>query len=345
MKMRESMHFVRQALLIVFAINLVSNMAGYAAVSSSNWRTDYKAMVLAYNNNDYDKATEFAKSALDKVITVSDQTEKNVGLDEIIRHLQSINCRYEQQQNYAQQEVVLRVILKAQQAKNDDQASYQVDYAKKNLATCMILEGKTKEAKAFLSTSKYAGEDKIAAGGWKRDLDLLSQCNKSVLSRSGTSDDRDSLCKYAKNAVDEALAVKNATEQDVAFTQILQQLQTTQYSFRNKKDYVHEEIILKLVLKIQQTQDAQNEKGAKSQQANQNPIFGAFQNYQSTNTLKELVTCLVMQGKDDEAATYDAQYKESTEKAMKQMNEWQKNLQDQLGKAQTPPPAKAKESI
>jgi len=342
--MKQTMHFVREALLIVFAINFLGNMATYAYASSSDWRTEYKAMVLAYNNNDYDKATNFAKSALDKLVTVGDQTEKNIALDEILRQLQSINCRYEQKQNYVQQETVLRSILRAQQAKTDDGASYQVDYAKKRLATCLVLEGKTKEAEKYLSKSNSLVQDKVAAAGWKRDLDLLTQCNKPGYSRSLTTDDKENICKYAKKAVDEACSVKNATEQDVAFNQILQQLQTAQYTFKNNKDYANEETVLKLTLKIDQVQEAQKAQEAIKTQTTQNPFVGAFQNYQGTATLKELVTCLVMQGKNDEAAKYDTQYKDRTEKSMKQMNEWQKNLQDQLGKVQTQP-TKGKDSI
>lgn len=313
------LYFIKRTVLIIGVFSVLGNAA---LAGSSDWRTDYKSMVQAYNETNYDKAADYAKTAIDKVLAVSDQIEKNIALEQIIRQLQCLNARYERQQNYSQQESVLRSILRAEQGKNDDQSSFQVMNAKKNLAVCLVLEGKNKEAEKYLPNPKTSTAPSIAASGWKKDLDLLTQVNKT--------DDRTNTCVYAKNAVEEALSVKNTTERGVAFSQIQQQLQTAEFKFRNSKDYPGEEQILQLVLKLQQAQEAEK---------TPDMMFG---NFQSGTTLKSLVTCLVMQGKDDEAATYDAQYKEATEKSMKQLKDWQKNFADQLQKLQ---PTKNKESI
>ncbi len=310
--------FVKQSSLTICLVALFINPA--FAKDSSDWRTDYKAMVQANYANDYDKATDYAKTTLDKVVGVSDQIEKNIALDQIIRQLRTINANYEKQQNYGQQEIVLKSILRANEAKSDDSSTYQITNARKNLAVCLILEGKNKEAEEYLPKSKRYKDEIIATSGWKRDLELLSHASKT--------DDRDNIYKYGKSAVDEALSVKNTTEKEVALTQILQQLQMNEYKFKNGKDYPSEEKMLKLILQLQQAQDSSES------QKSQEMIFG---NFQSTSTLKNLVTCLVMQGKNDEAATYDVQYKVRNEKMMKQIEQFQRNFQDQLLKQQQPP--------
>src|SRR5208282_1146384 len=91
--------------------------------------------------------------------------------------------------------------------------------------------------------------------GWKKDLELLTEANQNRPLNRGrqlySQADPDKLCEYATNAVTDALSIKNATEKEVAFNQIIQQLSTAEYRYKNNKDYLHEEKILKLLLKMQ----------------------------------------------------------------------------------------------
>jgi len=306
--------FVRKTFFIICLTGLFASQG--LAKELSDWRTDYSAMLQAYNLSDYDKATGFAKSALDKVLTVSDSTEKNIALEQIIRQLRTINFRYEHQQNYSQQELVLRMLLKAEESKTDKSMPYQITQAKKHLAVCLVLEGKTKEAEKYLPKSKNSTDAMSLAKGWKRDVELLKEANRI--------DDRENICKYANSATEDALSVKNSTEKDVAFNQVSQQLHAAKYKFDRNKDYAVEEQILKLILKVQKAEEVQ-------QAEKPNSMFGYFQ---STNTLRELVTCLVMEGKNEEAATYDAEYKAINAKVTQQAQDFQKSIQDQLLKLQ-----------
>jgi len=309
-------HFIRQMSMIVCLAGLFNNPV--TAKESSDWRTDYNAMSQAYQFSDYDRAADFAKSAVDKIATVNNPTERNIGLDQILQELNQLNCKYERQQKYAQQESILRAILKAEQAKQDEAQSYQITQAKKNLAVCLVLQGKDKEAEQYSSSPHNLSEGKVANSGWKKDLDLLSTANNT--------DDRDGIYKYASKAVEESLAVENPTEQGVAFDLLLQQLQTAKFKYTGGKNYPEEEKMLKLMLQIERAQE--------SQKPSEPTLFGLGRNYASISTLKELVTCLVMEGKNDEAATYDGQYKEKEAKMMQQVQDFQKSMQEQASKSQ-----------
>jgi len=306
-------NFIRKASLIICLVSLLNSPA--MGAESSDWRTDYKSMVGAYYTGDYDGAINDARTCLDKVMRVNDQTEKNVALDELIKYLNMIGGRNGRQQNYSQQELLLKCKLKANEARyGDDSANeYRVTQIKKELATCLVLEGKSKEAETYLTKQEKLRKSENLSG-WKKDVDLLSEANRGR--RVNSQADPDKLCEYATNAVNDALSIKNATEKEVAVSQIVQQLALAQYRYKNDKDYSHEEKILKLQLKIQEKQ------GAEDDWEN----WGMGVAYQRTNTLKELVTCLVMEGKDDEAADYNKTYKEEADKMTKNRKKYMKNL-------------------
>jgi tetratricopeptide (TPR) repeat protein len=307
--------FVRNTSLVIYLSSLLC-FPGFTK-EASDWRTDYNAMVQSYNISDYDKATAFAKTALDKVLTVSDSTEKNIALEQIANQLRILNSRYEHQQNYSHQESVLRMQLKAEESKTDKSLTYVIARIKKNLAVCLVLEGKTREAEKYLPKAKTSMDAMSLAKGWKRDVELLKEANRS--------DDRENMCKFANISVEDVLSIKNSTEKDVAFNQLTQQLHRAKYKFDRGQDYGSKEQILKLILKVQRAQETQQVEKSSS------PNFGY---YPSTNTLKELVACLVMEGKNEEAATYDAQYKEINARATQQAQDFQRTIQDQLAKTQ-----------
>ena len=283
-----------------------------ASEASSDWRIDYKSMVGGYYTGDYEGAIHDAKICLDKIMRLTDQTEKNVALDELIKYLNMIGTRNGRQQNYSVQEQLLKCKLKANDAKyaNDATNNYQSTQIRKELATCLVLEGKSKEAETYLTKQEKLGKSENLTG-WKKDIELLSEVNRGR--RQNSEADPDKLCEYATNAVNNALSVKNATEKEVAVGQIVQQLTMAQYRYKNDKDYAHEEKILKLLLKIQDTSVPDDD-------------LGRGLPYQKINTLKELVTCLVMQNKDDEAGDYNKIYKDETDKANKNRQNYMKNL-------------------
>ncbi len=312
------MNHVKQISLMICVAGLVNSSA---IAGESDWRPDYRSMVGAYYTNDYQQAVSDASTCLDKIQRVKDQTEKNVALDELIKYLNMMSGRNRQQQDYAQQELVLKCKLKANEARYADDSThdYQITQIRKDLATCLVLQGKSKEAEAYLTKQeKIRKSDNLT--GWKKDLDLLSGANKDRQLNNHV--DPDKLCEYATDAVDDALSIKNTTEKEVAFNQIIQQLTTAEYKYKNDKDYLHEEKILKLLLKMQDTQAPGDDWGV-----------GMGVPYQRTSTLQELVTCLVMEGKDDEAAEYNKTYKEETEKTNKNLRKYMKNVIEKVAPA------------
>ncbi len=305
-----------RARYILIIASLLSSSASNADTMPSDWRTDYKLMCQAYYAKDDDKASTYADSTLNQILLVQDQTEKEVALDLTIRMLGFISANCERQQNYSQQETVLKNMLKAQQAKNDDSQSFQIKRAKQDLGACLVLEGKNKEAEVYLSKAVTNNGEKATVTGWRGNLDLLS--------RSQQAGDLDDSAKYGAAAVDDALSVKNTTEKTVALDQIIQQLQSASYRSKRGNDYPNQEKILKLILRAQEGKEASNTDQLTST------------SYQSVSTMQQLATCLVMQGKDKEAETYDARAKEITARPMKESKEMLKNFQDQLERLQQP---------
>src|SRR5277367_1680424 len=132
-------NIIKQTSLVICLVGSLNNPA--IAGESSDWKTDYKTMVGAYYAGDYDEATNDAKTCLDKIMHVTNQTEKKVALDELIRYLNMMGGRNGHQQNYSQQELLLKCKLKAKEAKYADDSSnqYQLTQIRKDLATCLVL--------------------------------------------------------------------------------------------------------------------------------------------------------------------------------------------------------------
>ncbi len=312
----------------VLAIN-ISFTRSYAAESFSDWRPDYKVMVGAYYTNNYDEAIEDAKTCLDKVVRLTNNTERTVALDELIKYLNMMGGRNGQQQNYAQQEKLLKCKLKANEAKYSENPAnnYQTDQVRKDLATCLVLEGKSKEAETYLTKTEKPSKGPELTG-WKKDVDLLTQANmnRNRLPINGPIDP-DKVCEYATNTVNDILTIKNATEKEVAITQITPQLQTAKYRYKSDKDYPHEEKILKLLVKIQEISDTEDDFSIA-------PGLGVMgRAYLRISTLQELVTCLVMQNKNDEAADYNKMYKQETEQMAKRQQKLINSVADRTATA------------